>query len=73
MATLKPITIIYITMTACIGVIMILYPISVGSSMQDATWCDENCIAGTYITSLVLAIFVLLLIVLGFLIRSRSS
>ena len=57
MPKLKPVTIIYITMAVFIGVITILYPISVGSSMQDVTFCDENCITGTYITSLVLAIF----------------
>jgi len=70
MPKLKPVTIIYITMAVCLGIITILYPISVGSSMQDVTFCDENCIAGTYITSLILAILVLFLIVLRFVISS---
>jgi hypothetical protein len=64
MPKLKPVTIIYIAMAVCLGLITIIYPISVGSSMQEVSWCNENCITGTYITSLILGIMVLFLIVL---------
>jgi len=64
MPVLNSVTIIYITMAVCLAVIAIIYPISVGSSMQEVSWCNDSCVTRTYITSLVLGIIVLFLIVL---------
>lgn len=65
-----PTTAIYVAMAVCTVLILILYPISVSSSMTEASWCEDNCIKGTYITSLCLFIFIFILLIIRFIINS---
>jgi len=67
---IKPTTAIYVAMAVCAVLILILYPISVSSSMSEVSWCEDSCIKGTYITSVSLFIIIFILLIIRFIINS---